>query len=126
VNESEAYPTIKNPHAIRACGFSDADFSKLRRVIIDCEMMLGDAQLAALRECAARWYDLLEFGAFARPFGSPAETSSIRGKLVRFDQTSYEVQISRYLGSEIGFKVLGNMLNRFATRVHPIARVEFD
>ncbi|MBU6258119.1 MAG: hypothetical protein KGL18_07515 [Burkholderiales bacterium] len=126
LNESSAYPRLPGPISMGEIRFAASDFSKSRRVLIEFDGFPRRAQIDALESCLGNWYDLLELGAFCQPFGTPGETVNIRGRLARFDSSSVEAHIQRYVGSEVGFKVLGSMLDHYAGRVHPIVGVEVD
>ncbi len=126
LNESSTYPRVPPPQAIPHVGFSPSDFSKSRRVLIEFSGIPNPEEMDVLQSYVDTWYDLLELGAFCQPFGTPGETIGIRGSVSRFDSTSVEVHIRRYVGSEVGFKILGSMLDHYADQVHPVLSVEFD
>lgn len=125
-NESSLYPRVPPPLAIGQVGFSPSEFSKSRRVLIEFSEFPSPPEMDVLQSYVDSWYDLLELGAFCQPFGTPDETIGIRGSFTRFDSTSVEAHIQRYIGSEVGFKILGSMLDHYADLVYPILSVEFD
>jgi len=125
-NESDAYPGT----AITAVQFeliwSDSDFSKVRRVLVEFGYPPPTDLLQQIKPYVDAWYLLLEMGAFSAPFGLPFETVSQRGQVSLFDEMSYEISISRFISSEAGFRVLANMLGHFHRHVLPIVSVEID
>jgi hypothetical protein len=125
-NESSAYPDSAITPAVFELVWSDSDFSKLRRVQVQFRSPPPVDLRVQLGPWVDAWYQLLELGAFSSPFGLPFETQSVRGELTLFDETSYEISVSRFIASEAGFRVLANMLGHFSRRVLPIAKVEID
>jgi hypothetical protein len=125
-NESIAYAATAVTPAAFELVWSDAPFSKARRVVVEFRAPPPADLPARLGPYVDAWYQLLELGAFAAPFGLPFETESIRGRLCLFDDRSYEISIARYLGSEAGFRVLANMLAHFSRHEVAVAGVEID
>jgi hypothetical protein len=125
-NESVAYPATAITPAVFELIWSDSEFSKARRVMVEFREPPPADLPARLDPYLDAWFQLLERGAFSAPFGLPFETQSIGGALTLFDETSYEISIVRFLSSEAGFRVLANMLGHFSRHVLAIASVEID
>jgi len=125
-NESTAYPAMAVPPEIFQLVWSDSQFSKARRVIVEFPEPPPPGLPARLEPYVQAWFGLLERGAFCAPFGLPFETESVGGRLSLFDETCYEISIARFIASEAGFRVLANMLGHFSHNVAPIERVEID
>lgn len=125
-NESVAYPATAITPSVFGLTWNDSQFSKARRVMVEFREPPAADLPARLRPCLDAWFQLLEGGAFCAPFGLPFETESIGGALTLFDETSYEISITRFVASEAGFRVLANMLGHFSRHVLAIASVEID
>lgn len=125
-NESTAYAATAVTPALFELIWSDSQFSKARRVLVEFRAPPPADLPASLGRYVDAWYQLLELGAFCAPFGLPFETESIRGRLSLFDERSYEISIARFVASEAGFRVLANMLGHFSRHVLAIASVEID
>jgi|GEM_PF-2862342 hypothetical protein len=125
-NESVAYPATAVTPEVFDLVWSDSQFSKSRRVIVEFRQPPPTDLPARLGPYVQAWFDLLEKGAFCAPFGLPFETESIGGRLSLFDETSYEISIARFVASEAGFRVLANMLGHFSKHVLAIASIEID
>lgn len=126
INESEEYLNVVITPDISEFIWGNSEFSKTRRVLIEFHESLTKEQFLTLCIYTDAWYLLLEKGAFSSPFGLPLETQSLRGMASLFDEVTYEISISRYISSEVGFKVLANMLKHFSRNVFPITKVEID
>lgn len=126
LNESDQYPRVVLSPDIPSFISESTDFSKSRRAIVEFREPLRQDSFSALQRCTDAWYLLLEKGAFSKPFGSAFEAESIRGNLSRYDETSYEIHVSRYIVSEIGFKILANMLKHLSRYVSPVVQIEID
>ncbi|MBS0172638.1 MAG: hypothetical protein JSR64_01225 [Nitrospira sp.] len=125
-NESTAYPAMVVPPELFQLVWSDSQFSKTRRVIVEFHERPPAGLPGRLEPYVQAWFGLLERGAFCAPFGLPFEAESVGGRLSLFDETCYEISIARFVASEAGFRVLANMLGHFSRNVLAIARVEID
>lgn len=126
LNESTAYAATAVTPALFDLVWSDSQFSKARRVLVEFPAPLPDDLPVRLSPYLDAWYRLVELGAFCAPFGLPFETESIRGRLCLFDDSSYEISVARFLGSEAGFRVLANMLGHFCRHELAVVSVEID
>jgi hypothetical protein len=124
-NEEKVYPSrsAKNNFSIL---WEDSDFSKSRRVLVEMVDRPGSDMASALSLYVKSWYTLLEGGGFAMPVGLPNETESTTGRVIQFDESSFEISVSRFQASEMAWNVLINIIASYSEKVSSVDRIIID
>jgi hypothetical protein len=125
-NESNVYPGL-SPHLAFGVEFEDAEWSKLRRCLVQLRSTVQPQHVMGISEWIRPWVASLEAGAYALPVGLPGEVHSAGGFTAQFDEASIEISVVCFKASEMGWNTLMNSLDTYARRESiPLSLVTID
>lgn len=124
-NEADMYPEPPARYGF-AVEWPDCPPSKRRRVLIEVASGLERVHFDQLAEPIGKWAKLLEGCAFTLPEVLPDETDNIMGSTTLFDSVTAEVEVPYFLGSELAWDSLLNLLDAFSERTLRIVMVEVE
>jgi hypothetical protein len=124
-NEEDVYPQMPEdlPFEVE---WEDPGATRVRRCLIEYDRSLEASDVLASAEWVEPWFDVVEWGGFALPAFIPYERHSTRGSVTQFDETTIEVVVFRYFGSEALWVELLNLLSSYCRQVWPITRVTIE
>lgn len=120
-NEGSAYPA-RPPRRSFPVVWDDTFTSKRRRVLVEVTRPLVRADFDRLADPVGAWGRMLEANAFSLPESYPDEVDCIMGQTTLFDTVTAQIEVPRYVGSEVAWDCLANLLEAFAVQ-QPIGLV---
>jgi hypothetical protein len=124
-NEDDVYPPTSDILGFEV--FSEEEEpSYVRRCLLEYRSSLLGTDVLEVAKWVEPWFELLEQGAFAMPWGFPEEADSLRGSISQFDDITLEIVVDRFRASESAWNVLVNLLESYAGIDRLVTKIEME
>ena len=121
-NQDTVYPAVAD-YLCFQLEWSHTEFSMLRSCFLEMRESPTAKIVNELAKMVRVWGTLLECNAFALPVGPPQAIFSTCGPVSQHDDTTIQIEVTRYQAAEPGWNVLVNMLDVFSRQSASIVKV---